>query len=44
MRSSSMIFLGAIAFVAALSVVNQVGVPHPALIEPAVAATPSRSA
>ncbi|UYO49156.1 hypothetical protein [Rhodopseudomonas palustris] len=40
MRSSSMILLGAIALVAALSVVNQVGVPHPALIEPAVAATP----
>ena len=41
MRSSSMIFLGALALVAALSVVNKVGVPHGVLIEPAVAATPA---
>jgi hypothetical protein len=41
MRSSSMIFLGAIALVAAVSVANQVGIPHAGLIEPAVAATPA---
>jgi len=40
MRSSSMIFLGAIALVAGLSVVNTVGVPHATLIESAVAAPP----
>lgn len=41
MRSSSMIFLGAIALVAGLAAANNVGMPHGVLIDPAVAATPA---